>query len=431
MTKPLNFLFTNWEGGGNVTPILEVVRKLRARGHTVRVLGEDCNRPETEAAGAQFLPWIRAQNRKTRTDQSEALRDFEGPTAEDGLKAVVREVMCGPALAYAQDTIDELKRERADLVVTFELLMGVFAGSEAIGQRFAVLSPGIPLMPIAGIPPIGPGLTPARNDEERALHAEIAKGGQALFDSDLATFNRARAQLGLPALAHLFDQRNAACVELLATARAFDFAPEVLPRRVRYVGPQISDPTWAKSWQSPWPKSDARPLILVGFSTTFQNHAGVLQNVIDALAPLDARVLVTLGGSIESAALTPAVNTVIVESAPHAAVMREAALVVNHGGHGTVIRTLANRLPMLIIPHGRDQNDNAARVTHRGAGLALMPNASISEIRSACARILAEPAFRIAAGQLGDAVAREAENSSVVEELEAAATDLLPSSAAA
>ena len=27
MTGPLNFLFTTWEGGGNVTPALEAVRK--------------------------------------------------------------------------------------------------------------------------------------------------------------------------------------------------------------------------------------------------------------------------------------------------------------------------------------------------------------------------------------------------------------------
>ena len=62
----------------------------------------------------------------------------------------------------------------------------------------------------------------------------------------------------------------------------------------------ISDPAWAREWRAPWEAGDERPLVTVGFSTTFQNHAGVLQKVIDALAPLPVRVLVTLGGSIDA-----------------------------------------------------------------------------------------------------------------------------------
>jgi UDP:flavonoid glycosyltransferase YjiC (YdhE family) len=111
-----------------------------------------------------------------------------------------------------------------------------------------------------------------------------------------------------------------------------------------------------------------------------------------------------------------------VESAPHSAVMREAALVVTHGGHGTVIRALVNRLPMLVIPHGRDQNDNAVRVTDRGAGLSLLPDASVEDIRSAGERLLQDPSFRAAALRLGDLVAAEAEQSTLVQELEAAAS---------
>ena len=208
---------------------------------------------------------------------------------------------------------------------------------------------------------------------------------------------------------------------MLATSRAFDFPCTELPSRVRYVGPQIADPQWARKWTSPWPVSDKRPLVAVSFSTTFQNHAGPLQKVIDALAPLPTRVLVTLGGSIKASDLKPAANCVLVESAPHSQVMNESAFVVNHGGHGTVMRALMSRAPMLVIPHGRDQNDNAVRVTERGAGLALMPDASVEAIRAACERLLNEPSFRAAAKKLGDQIASEAENSTLVQELEAAA----------
>jgi MGT family glycosyltransferase len=254
------------------------------------------------------------------------------------------------------------------------------------------------------------------------MHAEIAQACGAMFDSGLPAFNTARAALGLEPLHHLIDQFRAADAELLATSRAFDFPCSELPERVRYVGPQLADPAWARKWTSPWPKSDRRPLVAVSFSTTFQNHAAVLQKVLDALAPLPVKVLVTLGGAIKPGELNPAENCVLVESAPHSEVMREAAFVVNHGGHGTVMRALVSRAAMLVIPHGRDQNDNAVRVTERGAGLSLMPDAPVEAIRAACQRLLDEPSFRRAAKELGDQVAAEEKNSSVVQELEAAAS---------
>lgn len=422
MTARRNFLFTTWEGGGNVTPALEVVRKLAARGHRVRVMSEECNRPESEAAGGAFAAWTRAPSRRDRRPESQTCRDWDAATPQDGLLSVIRDTWCGPALEYARDVIDELRREPADLVVTCEALFGVMAGCESVGQRFATLCPNISLSPLPGVPPLGPGLPPARTDADRALHAEIARAVVGLFDSGLPSLNAARAALGLPPLEHLLDQFRPAVAELLATARAFDFPADRLPPTVRYVGPQVGDPYWSRSWVSPWPATDTRPLVAVSFSTTFQNHAGGLQTVIDALAPLPVRVLVTLGGSIRPDELRPGANCVLAESAPHSAVMREAALVVTHGGHGTVMRALLHRLPLLVIPHGRDQNDNAVRVTERGAGLSLLPGATVEAVRGACERLLAEPSFRAAARRLGDAVAAEAENSTVVAELEAVAT---------
>jgi UDP:flavonoid glycosyltransferase YjiC (YdhE family) len=129
--------------------------------------------------------------------------------------------------------------------------------------------------------------------------------------------------------------------------------------------------------------------------------------VIDAIAPLPARALVTLGGSISPEALTPSPNVRVVDSAPHDAVMDNVALVVTHGGHGTVVRALSHRRPMLVVPHGRDQADNAVRVTERGAGLSLSPAASVADIRSALVRLLEEPGFTEAARRLGEQVARE------------------------
>lgn len=418
----MNFLFATWEGGGNVGPAVEAARKLAARGHRVRFMSDACNRADAERAGAEFRAWRRAPNRADGTpDSQHLLRDWAEPTPQAGIAQVIRDLWCGRAADYALDTLDELSREPADLVVSSEMLPGIMAACERAGQRFVILSANLSIRPLPGVPAIGPGLPPARTEQDRAVLDELAAGVSAMFDVGLPALNDARAAIGLGPLARVFDQFDEAELELLATARAFDFPSDRLPERVRYVGPQLAEPSWARPWRSPWPQDDPRPMIAVSFSTTFQNHGAVLQKVIDALAPLPARVLVTLGQSIAPDRLRPADNCVIIESAPHGEVMRCAALAVTHGGHGTVMRALVGRAPMLVLPHGRDQHDNAVRITERGAGLSLLPDAPVHHIRNACERLLLEPAFRAAARRLGDLVAREAEHSSIVEELETAA----------
>jgi UDP:flavonoid glycosyltransferase YjiC (YdhE family) len=130
------------------------------------------------------------------------------------------------------------------------------------------------------------------------------------------------------------------------------------------------------------------------------------------------KVLVTLGETISPDELSPSANCALVRTAPHNQVMREAALVVTHGGHGTVTRALAHERPLIVVPHGRDQNDNAIRVTARGAGLVMDSTASAAMFRSAIEAVLSNPAYAAAAAELGRKVAAEMRESPVVEELE-------------
>jgi MGT family glycosyltransferase len=416
--RPLNFLFVTAHLGGNVSPIMPVVRTLVARGHRVRVMSDAVTREEAEAAGARFESWTRAPNRLDRAREGDppdwSVSDTQGIGMVAGFLAET-------ALAYAEDTREALEREPVDLVVGFDMLLGPMLGCEAAGQKLALLGTMISFFPLPGAPPFGSGLGPARTEAERAAQEKARGEIEAIFASALPALNAARAELGLPPLPYLADQCDAASVHWLGTARAFDFPGAALRPNMCYSGPLLGDPVWARTWRSPWPKDDPRPLVLAGFSTSFQNHAGVLQRVIDAAATLPVRLLVTLGGSIAPEEVTPAENTVVVESAPHLEVLREASLVVTHGGHGTVMAALLARLPMLVIPHGRDQGDNAARLSERGAGLTVSRLASTEDIRAALARLLGEPSFRAAARVLGDAVAAEAEASSLIDDLEALA----------
>ncbi|WP_051427696.1 nucleotide disphospho-sugar-binding domain-containing protein [Arthrobacter sp. H20] len=238
-----------------------------------------------------------------------------------------------------------------------------------------------------------------------------------LFDRyALKPIDSIRSKYGLEPVAHVWDQLHHARRQLVLTARAFDF-PADLPVNVRCVGPIRDDPVWAidETWTSP---AGVAPLVLVALSSTFQNQADCIQRIVDALATLPVRGLVTTGPTIPASALRSVANVRVVESAPHNAVLRSASLVITHGGHGTVIKTLSAGLPMVIMHHGRDQADNSRRVIDRGAGITVSRGASADRIAQAVAEILASPAFRESAGRLGQAVVAEASSSRLLDELE-------------
>jgi MGT family glycosyltransferase len=431
MTAPKSFLLATWEGGGSVPPMLDLARQLCERGHDVRVMSDACNRPESEAAGARFIPWTRAPSKAQRSREFDTWDDWSQANPAEGFANLMQNVLAGPALAFAQDLREALEREPADLVISSEMLFGVHLGCEAMGQRHVLLGVNIPLFPLPGFIPLGPGLKPARTSEDAALHAEIAAMNDAVLAASVPGFNAARTALNLPPLARMVDQHARAEAQFIATARAFDFAPPTLPARVSYVGPLLGEPAWADAWRTPFAADDARPLALVSFSTTFQNHAGVLQRVIDAIATLPMKAVVTLGNAIRAEEVRGAENVVLLASAPHRAVLAEAALAVTHGGHGTVMKALAAGRPLLILPHGRDQEDNAARVTERGAGLRLDRTADTESIRAALTQLLAEASYAAAAETLGAAIRREIETSPLLAKLEAyALAEAAPSAAA-
>jgi UDP:flavonoid glycosyltransferase YjiC (YdhE family) len=414
--RSCDFLFTTWEGGGNVPPVLTVARRLAAGGHRVRVMSDRCDRAEVEAAGAAFVPWHRAPSRPDKSAVSAIVRDWDVPAA-DGFARLRDAIMCGPALDYALDVLDELDRRPADLVVSSEMLFGVMAACEARRQPLALLAANLCLFPVPGMPPFGAGLAPARTEEERALHAAHARAGAEMLAVGLPAVNKARKALDLPPIGSLLDQLEAADRLLLGTSRAFDF-PAALPYRVRYVGPQLDELSWVRPWTSPWPADDDRPLVLVAFSTTFQNQAKTVQRVIDAASRLPIRAVVTLGPNLSGRDVRcRAENVQLCASAPHGSIMPQAAAVLTHGGHGTLMRALVHQVPVLCMPMGRDQNDNAARLVFHGAGLSLPPEAPSTEIGEALRRILAERSFTAAARRLGGAVAGEAAFSPVVAEL--------------
>jgi MGT family glycosyltransferase len=216
--------------------------------------------------------------------------------------------------------------------------------------------------------------------------------------------NEVRASYGLAPVATIYEQMLRADEVFLLTSPRFDFTSPAMPAQVRYAGPILDDPAWCEPWRSPWAPDDTRPLVLVGLSSTYQKQADTLRNIVEALSALPVRALVTLGLTIAPDEVEGSSNVVVVPTAPHAEILREASVLVTHCGHGTTMRGLSAGVPMVCMPMGRDQNDTAARVVHHGAGVRLSPRASAGKIRSAVEKVLGNLSYRERARELGRAI---------------------------
>jgi UDP:flavonoid glycosyltransferase YjiC (YdhE family) len=146
--------------------------------------------------------------------------------------------------------------------------------------------------------------------------------------------------------------------------------------------------------------ADDRPLVYVTFGSAVPQSEffpRIYREVIDKVAPLPVRVLVTIGRDRDPAELGPLPPNVRAERwVPQADLMPHVAAMVCHGGSGTVTMGLAAGVPMAVLPLFADQPWNADRVAAVGAGISLGrdPEAAVASLREAVVRLAGDPSYR-------------------------------------
>jgi MGT family glycosyltransferase len=233
----------------------------------------------------------------------------------------------------------------------------------------------------------------------------------------MPSLNQARAEFGLAPLRDMPDLMGKAGRVLVCSSPSYDFAPGSVPANVCYVGPQLDDAARTAADDS-WAGPAGRPLVLVGLSSTVMRQEGLLQRAANALGQLQVRGLVTTGPAVDPEVIAAPPNVTVTRWVRHADVLPHCSAVITHGGHGTVMKALSAGVPLVVVPLGRDQPDNAARVVYAGAGARLRKKASVSALRAAVARVIEDPRYRAAAGRMASRLAAERDDNLVVDELE-------------
>ena len=405
----MKYLIVTIDGGGNLPPVFNLIRKLVNDNHSVSVLGEPWLKELTENSGAKFFPFTEYFIKTDR--KKDMFEDWKNKNNS------FDNVIFGPMEVVVRETIAIIRANKTDVLIADMVLPAALIAGEAMKIPSVCIFHMPEYLPGYNRPPGGLGLVPGQGIIGKIRDRLLGKVFETVFNKYLTRLNRIRKSLNLPEFKNVTDIFRNADLRLIMTSMAFDFPIVPLPANVKYVGPVLDDPDWVSTWQNPWPSNDKRPLVVVGLSSTFQNQKQAITNCIEALGKLDVRGLVTLGPAMENEIFTAPENVKVIAGASHADIFPHADCVITHAGHGTVMRALANGVPMVCLPMGRDQGDNAAKVVYHKAGIRLTAKSDPEKIADAVRKLLNDPEYKKQARIIGDKILEDFKNGNAILEL--------------
>lgn len=358
---------------GHFGPIVPFLRACAAAGHDVRVAAPASFAAAVAAAGFAHEPF------------ADAPPELVGPimarlptvTFDEANELVVRDVFARVDAQAALPALREtVERWRPDVVVRETAELASLAAAER-----------------AGVPHVHVCI---------GMH-EVAARFTELIGEPLADLG------GLAGLS------SGQLVAALAAEPVFSLVPEVLDQ----VGPEAAGfvrfhepPVGADSVPLPDWRGVEGPLVYVTFGSvtgSLPPFAGAFREALDALADVEARILMTVGRKVDPASLGPVPPNARVEQwFPQSAVLARAAAMIGHGGFGTTMGALAAGVPQVVAPlFTFDQVVNGEHVASVGAGLTVEAGpGAVGRAAEHLPHLLTTPGYGAAARRISDALRR-------------------------
>ncbi|MEW6368350.1 MAG: glycosyltransferase [Acidobacteriota bacterium] len=399
------YLFAAQPARGHINPMLAIGRQLRSRGHEVVFAGFAPGPMQryVETAGFQFI------NIRSLPIALVSMKMIVVPLLSD-----FRETWFAAHAFYSGLRLTGrafqgiIGRVRPDAVVCDFAYIGAGLAAETRGIPYALIyhaglsfrGPGIP--PFASGLPIGEPLGAEGERYRRAL--------DTLEQWVDRSIGRARRRLGLPLSEPGFLTRpQSPWLTLVLTAEASEAPRDPLPPTSYYIGP-----CFAGRGDEAGPPFDTgqlladRPRVYVSMGTVFNRKPQAFARIIRALSDGSCQVVVSAGGAFSRLRKSaPPSHVLLYRSVPQIEVLKHVDVVVSHGGNNTVNETLAAGRPLLVLPVGGEQGDNASRVVALGAGLrADLARSTSEEIAAKVTRLLKEDGFKQRALEIAAALAR-------------------------
>ena len=288
-----------------------------------------------------------------------------------------------------------LEEWKPDAVVSDILTLAPTLAAEVAGVRHATLIPHLFPINEPGMPFFASGATAPRTAIGRAFWRRAMPLLELGLRQGRNELNEQRSRVGLGPTERFHGGMSERLV-MVATFPQLEY-PREWPPAVQVTGPMDFELPFA---DVELPPGDA-PLVLVAPSTAKDAGSRLIRSALAGLADEDVRVVATTNRAEVTDPIAVPDNAVLVDWLSYSQVMPQAALVICHGGHGTLARALGAGVPVLCCPAEGDMTENALRVSWAAAGLSVPWRlCRPASLRWAAQRILEDASFRRRAAEM-------------------------------
>jgi rhamnosyltransferase subunit B len=398
IVAPKRIVITTIGSLGDLHPCLALGLELRRRGHRVTIASTEYYRGKVEELGIEFHP----------------IRPNWDPTDQELIRQC-ENLRRGPEILYRKLVLPELRATYddlisvaagADLVIAGELVYATPLVAEKLSLRWVsgILSP---FSFFSSYDPSvlvnAPNLIHLRKLGRRAYRAGLDLGRLATWHWSNPV-RRLRRELGLrtdcdPVFRDKFspDLVLALFSHWLAQPQP-DWPRQTVQPGFVYFDRQKAEGTPSTELVAFLAAGDA-PIVFTQGSIAV-HHPGDFYDVSIEAAKRLGRRAVLLGA--KTVAERCSSQVLVLPYVPYSQIFPHAVVNVHQGGSGTTGQALRAGRPMLVVPWGWDQPDNAARIQRLGAGLHLpRTNYSLENTTEALHRLLCEPQFAKQATKIG------------------------------
>ena len=380
----MHFVGIGAGSAGDVLPCLLVAQVLRDRGHEVQFVTAPLFREMVENAGIEFIAG------GTQAQFDEVIRDPEVWHPRRGMQTLWRHV--GRFWEQAYQVLASVVRPGESVVYGGALALQMRLVEEKLGNPAVTIHLAPSSLLSAHDPPEMPLLGWLRLLPPKAVAALLSLVERQVIDPMiLPDLNRARASIGLPPIERKVRRwMNSPGQVVCAFPRWFASPqPDWPPSAVCTGFPLAKSPEQAL----PEPVAaflDAGPAPLVFTPGSGMAHGReFFIRAVDTARTLGMRAVLITRYVDQLPGQLPA--TVLHAShVPFDLLMPQVAMLVHHGGIGTIAQGLAAGKPQLITPFSYDQPDNARRLERLGVARSVAQGDSPRRWANAASALLAD-----------------------------------------
>jgi rhamnosyltransferase subunit B len=366
--KPLHVLLPTMGSAGDVHPFIALGAALKARGHRATILTNPIFQAVIEGQGIGFLPVGTAE------EANAAIANPELWHLRKGFKVIAQVVV--PAIEQIYRLIEQHADSRT--VVAFSSL--------AFGARVAQEKLGIPSASVH----LQPSVIRTLVDQGMMGNVRLSASRPTWFKQGLfrivdalvldrrlkAPLNDLRARLGLAPVDRVMHRWMHSPQLVIGFFPEWFAAPQPdWPANTHTVGFPLWDADGeAASFAEAEKFLNAGPAPIVftpgSAGATMQRF---FKQSVRAARQLGMRAMLVTNYAEQVPTNLPA-NIKVFGYLPFSQVLPRAALLVYHGGVGTLAQGIKARVPHLVVPHGYDQFDSGWRIEQLGLGKSIPQN---------------------------------------------------------